>query len=130
MASPTVPASVGGKKMSMEPKLRNGDYVPDRLGGVVRLQNDQALLQRVLYRLQARRGQFPLLPELGSELYRLGRESPRDRLSAARQYVVQALEPEDVTVQDVNLSDAGDGKYDLTVILLYRGRSLSITVTS
>ncbi len=113
----------------MEPKLQNGDYVPDQLGGVVRLEDENALLQRVLYRLTARRGQFPLLPELGSQLYRLGSQPPGDRLSAARQYVAQALEPEDVAVRDVKLSSAGDGRMDLTAELLYRGRDLSITLT-
>ena len=101
----------------------------DRLGGVVRLDNEQALLQRVLYRLTARRGGFPLLPELGSELYRLGRELPGERLSAARQYVAQALEPEEVTVKDVKLSSAREGQMDLTVELLYQGRDLSVALT-
>ena len=113
----------------MEPKLQNGDYVPDLLGGVVRLEREQALLQRVLYRLQARRGQFPLLPELGSRLYLLGREAPGDRLSAARQYVAQALEPEEVTVRDVRLSPGEDGQAELTVDLTYRGEDLSVTLT-
>ena len=52
----------------METKLLNGDYVPDGLGGVARCQGADALLERVLFRLTARRGQFPPLPELGSRL--------------------------------------------------------------
>ena len=50
----------------MEIKLVQGDYVPDGLGGVQRCKGSDALLQRVLYRLTAHRGQFPLLPRLGS----------------------------------------------------------------
>ena len=57
----------------MEAKLFNGDYIPDGLGGVVRCEGADALLERVLFRLTARRGQFPLLPRLGSRLYLLGR---------------------------------------------------------
>lgn len=113
----------------MEPKQRNGDYVSDQLGGIVRLEHEQALLQRVLYRLTARRGGFPLLPELGSELYKLGRQLPGERLSAARQYVAQALEPEEITVTDVKLSSAREGQMDLTVELLYQGRELSAALT-
>ena len=44
----------------MEIKLVQGDYVPDGLGGIQRCKGSDALLQRVLYRLTARRGQFPL----------------------------------------------------------------------
>ena len=40
----------------METKLLNGDYVPDGLGGVARCQGADALLERVLFRLTARRG--------------------------------------------------------------------------
>ena len=48
----------------MEAKLFNGDYIPDGLGGVVRCEGADALLERVLFRLTARRGQFPLLPRI------------------------------------------------------------------
>ena len=37
----------------MEIKIQNGDYVPDGLGGVVRCQGTDALLERVLFRLTA-----------------------------------------------------------------------------
>ena len=79
----------------MELLLRDGDYVSDGAGGQVRLEGEAALLQRVLFRLAARRGQFAPLPELGSELYALGRERGSRRLPAARQYVAQALVEED-----------------------------------
>ena len=32
----------------MEVKIHNGDYIPDGLGGVVRCQGTEALLERVL----------------------------------------------------------------------------------
>ena len=63
----------------MELKLEQGDYVPDGAGGFETLDGAQALLARVLFRLTARRGQFPFLPEMGSRLYLLGRERPSAR---------------------------------------------------
>ena len=50
----------------MELRIQNGDYVPDGLGGAVRCQGADALLERVLFRLTARRGGLPLLPRLPS----------------------------------------------------------------
>ena len=109
----------------METKLVNGDYVPDGLGGVERLSGADALLGRVLYRLTARRGQFPPLPELGSELYRLGRWRPSQRESMAKQYAVQALtdEPE-LTVTEARLAQDGT----LQVQLEWRGEKLTLTM--
>ena len=112
----------------METKLVNGDYVPDGLGGVERLSGADALLGRVLYRLTARRGQFPPLPELGSRLYLLGRETGANRL-AARHYVAEALAQEPVTVEDVTLTAAGEGRVHLAVFLKYQGTDLAVTLT-
>ena len=58
----------------MERKLSQGDYLPGAQGDFQLLDGAQALLQRVLFRLTARRGQFPFLPEMGSRLYQLCRE--------------------------------------------------------
>ena len=109
----------------MEIRLLDGDYVPDGLGGVERRSGEAALLQRVIYRLTAHRGQFPLLPELGSRLYRLGREKPALRQSLAAQYVAEALgeEPE-LTVQSVELEER-DGTGLLTVWLERQGEALT-----
>ena len=87
----------------MERKLSGGDYLPGSQGGVQSLDGAQALLQRVLFRLTARRGQFPFLPEMGSRLYQLCRDGkPSARSALARQYTVQALESEEnLTVTDV-----------------------------
>ena len=111
----------------MELQLKNGDYIPDEKGGVVRLDGDAALLQRVLFRLSARRGGLSMLPELGSQLYLLGRERPEARLSAARQYAAEAVRPEGLTVEDVRLTDRGGGRMDLTVWL--RGEDAALTAT-
>ena len=53
--------------------IRDGDYVPDGVGGLKRVSGREALLQRVLFKLTARRGAFPFREELGSRLSRLPR---------------------------------------------------------
>ena len=113
----------------MEIKLIQGDYVADGLGGIVRCSGADALLARVLFRLTARRGQFPLLPQMGSQLYLLGKEGPGSRASAARKFAAEALAEEDVAVTDVQLSSAGQGHIQVTVLLDYRGSQMSVTLT-
>ena len=112
----------------MEPKLKNGDYIPDGLGGVVRCEDAEALLERILFRLTARRGGLPFLPALGSRLYLLSREPSAQRLSAAGQYVAEALAEEPVSVTAVSLSQAGGGRLRLTVELLCQEGSLTAAV--
>lgn len=112
----------------METKLIDGDYVPDGLGGVERCAGADALLARVLFRLTAHRGQFPPLPQLGSRLYLLSRESAASRPSAAKKFTVEALAEEDVSVTDVLLSPAGEGRIRLDVLLNYQGEELSVTL--
>ena len=78
----------------MELKIRNGDYIADGIGGERRADGAEALLERALFRLSVRRGSFPFLPELGSELYRLGHEKPSARAAAAKLYTAAALAEE------------------------------------
>ena len=109
--------------------IKDGDYVPDGLGGLVGLTGVQEVLQRVLFRLQARRGALPFLPELGSQLYLLGREKPNARPALAQRYVVQALEPEtDVSVTGVTLEQLGDGRIWITAELEWQGEPVSVSV--
>ena len=113
----------------MEVRIKDGDYIPDGLGGVVRCQGADALLERVLFRLTAHRGGFPILPQLGSRLYLLSREPAAQRLSAARQYVAEALAEEAVTVADVALAPDGQGRIRLTVRLEYQGTEQLVSLT-
>lgn len=113
----------------MELKISNGDYIPDGLGGVIRCQGADALLERVLFRLTAHRGGFPPLPQLGSRLYLLHREPAVQRLSAARLYVAEALAEEPVEVTDIDLVPDGQGHMRLTVYLKYQGAELPVSVT-
>lgn len=111
----------------MELKLKNGDYIPDGAGSMVRCEGAEEVLGRVLFRLTARRGGMPFLPNLGSQLYRILHEKPSARLAAAKQYVAQALEEEtQVRVTDVKLTDTEKGA-EITVDLLWQGENLSVT---
>ena len=108
----------------MELKIRNGDYIADGIGGERRADGAEALLERALFRLSVRRGSFPFLPELGSELYRLGHEKPSARAAAAQLYTAAAL-----TVADVELTERGDGVMALRVLLTADGESAALEMT-
>lgn len=112
----------------MEYLLKNGDYVPDGRGGLTALSGAEEVLARVLFRLQARRGAFPLLPELGSLLYRLPGEKPSARQALCEQYVRQALAPESgVRVERALFSPGEDGRGTVTVHLTWRGEPLTVS---
>ena len=88
--------------------LVNGDYVPQENGL-------QAVLQRMLMKLTARRGQFPFMENFGSRLWTLDRLRPAERQAAAEQYVLEALRDEPgLMVEQVTLAENG-GKASLTV---------------
>lgn len=114
----------------MELKIRNGDYVANGSGGLEHVSGSAALIQRVLYKLTARREGFPFIPELGSELYRLGATAQRQRDSAAEQAVREALQEEtDLEVTAVTLADTGEGLYTLQVYLTWQGQNLEVALT-
>ena len=113
----------------MELRLEKGDYIPDGRGGVVRVSGDDALLQRVLFRLTAHRGAFPFEETLGSRLWQLGRMPPSQQKSAAAQYVAEALSGEaGLSVESVELTPGKDGAAALTAVLDYRGEALTVTL--
>lgn len=109
--------------------LRNGDYVPDGAGGLRRVSGQEALLQRVLFRLTARRGAFPFWETLGSRLWQLGRVPAGQRQGAAEQYVAEALAEEPgLTVENVELTAKGDGAVLLRTELSRSGVDLPVTM--
>ena len=113
----------------MELKLRNGDYVPGAAGTMERLEGSAALMQRVLYKLTARREGFPFLPQLGSELHLLGRCAANERDSAAELAVRQALSDEtDLEITAVELTETSEGLYTLRVFLKWHGQTLEIAL--
>ena len=113
----------------MELELRNGDYVSDGAGGLRRLEGDQALLQRVLFRLKAHRGSFPFWDGLGSRLWQLGCLPARERQAAAKQYVTEALAEETgLQGESTELTERGDGSGLLTVELTYQEEPLTVSL--
>lgn len=109
----------------MERKMVNGDYVPDGKGGLTVLTGAEEVLQRALFRLTARRGALPFLPELGSRLYLLPREKPSARQALAVQYAAEALgDEEDLRVTGAQLNETAEGLH-LTVYLDWQGQGLS-----
>lgn len=110
----------------MELYLKDGDYLPDGKGGFRRAEGREELLQRVLWRLTARRGQFPFLPELGSRLHTLCRAKPSEWESLARQYAAEALEGEtELTVTGAEVGER-DGRLGLTLYLDWKGDTLNV----
>lgn len=109
-----------------ELQMTNGDFVPNGAGDFCRLEGRQALLQRILFKLTARRGAFPFLPQLGSYLHTLAKEKRSARQTLCDQYVRQALEEEDVTVTGVIYTEQGD-QAQVRVNLEWQGESLEVT---
>jgi hypothetical protein len=106
--------------------LKDGDYVRNEHGGLSSLTDSGEVLQRALIKLTARRGGFPLLPELGSELYQLLRRTPAQREAQAKQSIQEALaDEEDLTITGVTLTDQGDGDLHIRVDLDWQGESLT-----
>ena len=101
--------------------LVNGDYVPQG-NGLQSAKGDEAVLQRMLMKLTARRGQFPFMENFGSRLWTL------DRLRPAEQYVLEALRDEPgLMVEQVTLAENG-GKSSLTVNAVKDERRLTAEV--
>ena len=84
-------------------------------------------VNEVLFRLTARRGSFPFLPELGSRMERLRREKPSGWEALARQFAVEALDGlEDVTVTGAAVRREREALL-VTVELLWQGERLSVS---
>ena len=112
----------------MERILRDGDYVPDGLGGFEQTSGEREALARGLFLLTARRGKFPFLPRMGSRLYQLGRERPSARQALAAQYVTEALAGErDLRVVSTEWAETGTGA-ELKVQLEWQGETLTATL--
>lgn len=112
----------------MELAIRNGDYVSNGAAGLNCVQGQEALLQRVMFRLCAKRGTFPFWDTLGSRLWQLGQIPVSARQSAAKQYVTEALAEEPgLSVENVVLAQSGEIGV-LTAELSYEGTRLSVTV--
>jgi len=116
--------------MSLEFALRAGDYRPDGRGSFVAVSGPEALLQRALIRLSARRGCLPWLPELGSRLHMLRSARSDEWDVLAQAYVTEALAPEeDVRVETVSVTQPEPGRLHIEAILSAGGRRAAAEVT-
>lgn len=105
--------------------VRDGDYVTDETGKLRRVEGSDELLQQVLWKLSIPRGSFPFLPQLGSQLYRLGRCKPSQRESLAKQYAAEALaDLPELTVTAAELQEDGT----LRLWLERQGQALELTM--
>ncbi|MCQ2447429.1 MAG: hypothetical protein MJ073_00785 [Oscillibacter sp.] len=107
--------------------LKNGDYINEN-GTLLEVSGQDALLQRVLFKLTARRGSFPFLPELGSRLWELGRIPAGTKKSAAQQFVAEALADENLTVENVTLTPVDDTTMELTAELRWNEKQLHVNL--
>ena len=115
----------------MEFALIGGDYKPDGRGGFTALHGPEAVLQRALIRLNARRGCLPWLPELGSRLHTLRTAHPGDWESCALAYVTEALAPEEeLRVDAVSVRQPEPGRLNIEALLSAGGRQGVVTVDS
>lgn len=107
-------------------QLRDGDYRPDGQGGFAESEGAEEVLERVLFQLTARRGRFPLLPQVGSRLYLLLREKPSARGGMGASYAAEALAGE----EELQVTGAvwNEAAQHLEVELMWRGESLRAAV--
>lgn len=106
-------------------KLRDGDYCPQEGGGFIQAEGVEALLERVLFKLQVRRGSFPLMPQLGSRLYLLPRVKASAREALGASYAAEALAGEEVAVTRTEWEEENRR---FTVFLRWQGEELSASV--
>ena len=109
----------------MANKLRDGDYCPEGGGTFAQAEGAEALLERVMFKLQVRRGSFPLMPDLGSRLYLLPRAKSSARAALGAGYAAEALAGEEVTVTRTEWEEKSRR---LTVFLRWQGEELSASV--
>ena len=107
--------------------LKERDYEADGNGGVAVVRNGEAMVNEVLFRLTARRGSFPFLPDLGSRMGQLRREKSSAWETLAEQFAVEALAGLDgVSVTGTAVRRERDGLM-VTVKLMWQGTALSVT---
>lgn len=74
-------------------RMKNGDYVP-KGSGLETVSGSEAVLQRVLLRLTARRGAFPFMESFGSRPVDAGAVKGGGAAGRGEQYVAEALAEE------------------------------------
>ncbi len=105
----------------MELLLSNGTYKKNLYHGLESVSGSDELAQRITMKLMARRGAFSILPDYGSELYKLSSLKVNARETAAKSYIARALEDENVTIEKVEVT--GDDNFVRIDLALKSGDS-------
>ena len=93
----------------MELTMENGGYVSGKNGRLKTVSGEEEKAQRIMMRLIAHRGAFPLMPEFGSRLYTLTGTKNSEIRQLAVQYISEALESESgVSISDIEAQRSGD----------------------
>ncbi len=114
----------------MDFNISNGDYNLTPSGHIERVSGDEDIKQRILIRLVIRKGSFVYDEDLGSELYKLYREKRSNIPNMAKQYVIDALEPEtDISVQDVSVIWMSSNEIQISIeVLDFEGNTIEVEV--
>ena len=111
----------------MELKLSGGAYALGQNHAPVEIDGKDELAQRVACRLSVHRGTFLPMPTFGSRLWTLGRVGRAERETAARRFVLEALEDETGLVLDsLSLEEKAGG--DAILRLELHGESGAFSV--
>lgn len=115
----------------MEIVLEGGRYTAAKTGGLETVTGTKELAQRISMKLTARRGGFALWPSYGSRLHTLaGGVKPSERLTAARQFITEALADEtDMEISGLEVTEGGDGTLNIRLELAVTDGKLSIDLT-
>ena len=106
----------------------DGDYVMNARGGVETVSGRDELLQRIKYKLTARRGAFPLMPALGSRLWMLRSLKPSERRGAAEVFIREALENEnEIRLENVVVT-ATDENIRVEISFAHSGGTIEMTL--
>jgi len=112
----------------MDTLLYRGDHATDARGIPIKVTDVDALVQRALLRLGIRRGSFAYDRDLGSELYRLSRDTSSATRRAASSYVQEALIPlPELIIDDVGCKIERE-RMIVTVKLSHSGRRYSLEI--
>lgn len=109
----------------MELKIVDGDYTKDSFHDIASADGSEEVAERIMAKLVARRGGFAILPDFGSQLYKLSMVKTSERLSYAKQYIAEALSDENIEIDEITVSEA-DETIVVGLSLTYNGESITL----
>jgi len=112
----------------LELEVINGNYRLCDRGDLATVEGQQETIQRIMMRLQARRGGFYPMPDFGSRLYTLLGMKAGDRHGAARQFVYEALEKENCRILQVQCSEPDADSLLVKVWLDISGQQVELSM--